>query len=132
MSKKKQLTSKKFSLKLFLLDVFFGGREYQTKNAEKKTPFPFVTVALFIIATVLILVTIFSIIHISELSSEIASLKKQTISLSDKQESLENELDHRYSFAEIIEAVKALGFSPDGGKIVYIEPEVPQDTNSTE
>ncbi len=90
------------------------------------------TVALFIIATVLILVTIFSIIHISELSSEIASLKKKTVTLAAKEESLENELDHRYSFQEILEAVKALGFSENGGKIVYIEPNKPSDANSTE
>jgi hypothetical protein len=128
----KQQSSNKFSLRLFLLDVFFGGREYKTKNAERKTPFPFIPVTLFIIATALILVTIFSIIHISELSSEIASLKKQTISLSSKEESLKNELDHRYSFAEILEAVKALDFVEGGGKIVYIEPKVDTDTNSAE
>lgn len=128
----KQQSSNKFSLKLFLLDVFFGGREYKTKNAERKTPFPFIPVALFIIATALILVTIFSLIHISELSSEIASLKKQTISLASKEESLENELDHRYSFAEILEAVKALDFVEGGGKIVYIEPKVNAGTNSAE
>lgn len=128
----KQQSSNKFSLRLFLLDVFFGGREYKTKNAERKTPFPFIPVTLFIIATALILVTIFSIIHISELSSEIASLKKQTISLSSKEESLKNELDHRYSFAEILEAVKALDFVEGGGKTVYIEPKVDTDTNSAE
>ena len=132
MSKQKQPSSTKFSLKLFLLDVFFGGKEYQTKNAEKKTPFPFIPVALFIVSTALVLVTIFSVIHISELSSEIASLKKQTFTLAAKEESLENELDHRYSFQEILEAVKALGFSADGGKIVYIEPQKPADVNPTE
>ncbi len=127
-----QYNPEKFSLKIFLLDVFFGGREYKTKNAEKKAPFPLIPVALFIASTALILVTIFSVIHISELSSEIASLKKQTVSLAAKQESLENDLEHRYSFAEIIEAVKALGFSEDGGKIVYIEPQNNQDENPTE
>lgn len=127
-----QHNPEKFSLKIFFLDVFFGGKEYKTKNAEQKTPFPLIPVAMFIAATALILVTIFSIIHISELSSEIAALKKQTITLADKQESLEDDLEHRYSFAEIIEAVKALGFSQDGGKIVYIEPQPNGDVNSTE
>ncbi|MBR6745168.1 MAG: hypothetical protein IKM00_08155 [Clostridia bacterium] len=132
MSKMKQPASNKFSLKTFLADVFFGGKEYKTRNAEKKTPFPLIPVATFIISTALILVTIFSIIHISELSSEIASLKKQTVALAAKEESLKNDLDHRYSFAEIIEAVKALGFSEDGGKIIYIEPKSNPDTDSTE
>ena len=128
----KHTNKKKNSLRTLLLDVFFGGREYKTKNAEKKAPFPFFTVSLFIISTALILVTIFSVIHISELSSEIASLKKQTVSLISKEESLKNELDHRYSFAEIIEAAKELGFSEDGGKIVYIEPETKKEANSEE
>ena len=132
MSKTKQPTSNKFSLKIFLSDVFFGGKGYKTQNAEHKTPFPLIPVALFLIATVLIMIIIFSVIHISELSSEISSLKKQTISLASKEESLKNELDHRYSYDEILEAVKALGFSPDGGKIVYIEPKTDGKANPTE
>ena len=124
--------SKKFSLKIFLLDVFFGGKEYKTKNAEQKAPFPLVQVALFVASTALILITIFSIIRISELSSEIASLKKQTISLAAKQESLENDLNHRFSYSEILDAAKSLGFSQDGGRVVYIEPKIAQDANSTE
>ena len=48
-------------------------------------------------------------------------MKKQTVSLAAKKASLENELDHRYSYNEIIDSAKELGFSPDGGRIVYIE-----------
>jgi hypothetical protein len=132
MSKTKQPNSNKFSLKLFLSDVFFGGKGYKTQNAEQKAPFPLVPVALFIISTALIMTIIFSVIHISELSSEISSLKKKTISLAAKEESLKNELDHRYSYEEILEAVKVLGFSPEGGKIVYIEPNAERDVNPTE
>lgn len=113
----------KQKLQLFLLDIFFGGREYKTKTAVKKTPFPFITVFLALVSTVLILCTIFSVIHISELSAEIASLKKQSVSLEAKKDSLENELDHRYSFAEIIDTAKELGFSAEGGKVIYIEPD---------
>ena len=112
----------KQKLQIFILDIFFGGREYKTKADTKKTPFPFITVALALISTVLILCTIFSLIRISELSSEVASLKKQTVSLASQKASLENELDHRYSFAEIIESAKELGFSEGGGRVVYIEP----------
>lgn len=111
----------KQKLQLFILDIFFGGREYKTKADTKKTPFPFITVFLALISTLLILSTIFSLIRISELSSEIAALKKQTISLIAKKDSLENELDHRYSFAEIIDSAKELGFSEDGGRVIYVE-----------
>ena len=132
-----QDTPIKQKIQTFILDIFFGGREYKTQNAEKKKPFPLAAVAITAVSTVLILCTIFSLIRISELSSEIASLKKQTVSLASKQASLENELDHRYSFAEIIEyATKTLGFSENGGRIVYIEPEnngeKQADTNSDE
>ena len=120
----------KQKLQIFFLDIFFGGREYKTKNAAKKTPFPFITVFLALVSTVLILCTIFSLIRISELSAEIASLKKQTVSLYSKKASLENELDHRYSFAEIIDSAKELGFTENGGKVVYVEPDRPQDSEN--
>ena len=120
----------KQKLQIFILDIFFGGREYKTKAAERKTPFPFITVFLALVSTVLILCTIFSLIRITELSAEIASLKKQTVSLASKKASLENELDHRYSFAEIIESAKELGFSEDGGRVVYIDPNESEDAAS--
>ena len=120
----------KQKLQILFLDIFFGGREYKTKNAAKKTPFPFITVFLALVSTVLILCTIFSLIRISELSAEIASLKKQTVSLYSKKASLENELDHRYSFAEIIDSAKELGFTENGGKVVYVEPDRPQDSEN--
>ena len=120
----------KQKLQIFFLDIFFGGREYKTKNDTKKTPFPFITFFLSLVSTLLILCTIFSLIHISELSAEIASLKKQSISLSAKKDSLENDLDHRYSFAEIIESAKELGFSAEGGKVIYVEPDYEETEES--
>ncbi len=117
-------------LQIFFLDIFFGGREYKTKADTKKTPFPFITVFLALVSTVLILCTIFSLIRISELSAEIASLKKQSVSLYIEKDSLENERDHRYSFAEIIESAKELGFSAEGGKVVYVEPDQEEDGES--
>ena len=120
----------KQKLQIFFLDIFFGGREYKTKNDTKKTPFPFITFFLSLVSTLLILCTIFSLIHISELSAEIASLKKQSISLSAKKDSLANDLDHRYSFAEIIESAKELGFSAEGGKVIYVEPDYEETEES--
>ena len=108
-------------IKLFILDIFHGGQEYKTSTEQKKTPFPVKTVLFSACATILILTLIFSVIKISDLSAEIASLKRQTISLSAKKLSLENELDHRYSFAEIIESAEALGFAENGGRVVYVE-----------
>ena len=53
----------KQKLQIFILDIFFGGREYKTKADTKKTPFPFITVFLALISTVLILCTVFSLVH---------------------------------------------------------------------
>ena len=123
------------SIKFFILDIFFGGRQYKTTADTQKTPFPIATVSIAAITTVLLLSLIFSLIKISDLSAEIASLKRQTISLSSKKASLENELDHRYSFAEIIESAQALGYSENGGRVVYIETgekeETPEETTAS-
>ena len=69
--KKKKNDSKK--IKTFILDIFFGGREYKTTSEKRKTPCPFTTVALAVVSTALVLSLIFSLIEISELSAEIAS-----------------------------------------------------------
>ena len=112
----KGIPSMKQKLQTFFLDIFFGGREYKTKTAAKKTPFPFFAVFLAFISTVLILCTIFSLIRISELSAEIASLKKQTVSL--------------YSNTEIIDSAKELGFSEGGGRVIFVEPDRSEDEES--
>lgn len=130
----------KEKIRIFILDIFHGGQEYQTTADYKKTPFPLKAVALFACATVLVLTLIFSIIKITDISAEIASLRRQTVSLAAKKLSLENELDHRYSFAEIIEQAEALGFAENGGRVVYIETadpeetteEIPEDPENTE
>ena len=70
--------------------------------------------------------------RVRDLSSEIASLKKQEISLVAKQASLENQLDHRYSIEEIIKVAKELGFSEDGGRIVYVETEKDSEENDSD
>lgn len=122
-------------LRLFILDIFHGGQQYKTTEDSEKPPFPVKTVLLSALTTVLMLTLIFSLIKISDLSAEIASLKRQTVSLSAKKDSLENELDHRYSFAEIIESAEALGFAEDGGRVIYIETangeEDPEETEDT-
>ena len=128
------------AVKFFILDIFYGGREYKTTSEpdHQKTPFPLKTVALTVCVTALILSLIFPLIKISDISAEIASLRRQTVDLSVKKASLANELDHRYSFAEIIGTAKELGYAENVGKIVYIntsaqeESDTPQDTTETD
>lgn len=122
-------------IRVFILDIFFGGKQYKTTSKTEKTPFPFKTVCIAAVMTALVLTLIFSLIEVSEVSSEIASLRRKTVSLATKQASLENELDHRYSIAEIIDTATALGYSEDGGRIIYIEtrdPDEPRTEETTE
>ena len=122
------------AVKFFILDIFYGGREYKTTQEpeHQKTPFPLKTVALTVCITVLILSLIFPLIKISEISSEIASLRRKTVDLSVKKASLANELDHRYSFAEIIETAKELGYAENVGKIVYIDTTVQEESDASQ
>ena len=80
----------------------------------------------------MILSLIFPLIKISEISSEIASLRRKTVDLSVKKASLANELDHRYSFAEIIETAKELGYAENVGKIVYIDTTVQEESDASQ
>ncbi len=128
----------KNAVKFFFLDILYGGREYQTTQQpdHQRTPFPLKTVAITVCATALILSMIFPLIRISDISAEIASLRRQTVDLSVKKASLFNELDHRYSFAEIIETAKELGYEENVGRVVYIDTadqdETPEETENTE
>ena len=117
------------AVKFFFLDILHGGREYKTtpEPEQERKPFPWKTVAITVCATILILSLIFPLIRISDISAEIASLRRQTVDLSVRKSALANELDHRYSFAEIIETAKALGYAENVGKVVYIETSEPEE-----
>lgn len=108
-------------------DVFIGGKGYQTVKGEK-TPFPIFTVFCTIAITVLFLILVFSFIKVSEISSEIASMKKEMITLSAKKDKLQGELDHQYSFREIENTAAALGLSKENGQKILLENEASDTT----
>ena len=101
-------------------DVFVGGDGYKTVRGER-TPFPFATIGISIVATALFLIIIFSLGRISELSTEIASMKKEMVTLSEKENKLRGDLNHKYTFREIGSAAEELGLAEDGGNLVILE-----------
>jgi len=117
-------SKKKNPAAILFRDIFIGGKGYQTVKGEK-TPFPAITVLCAAGATVLFLILVFSLIQVSEISSEIAAMKKEMITLAAKEDKLQGELDHKYSFQEIENTAAALGLSKENGQKVILENKVP-------
>lgn len=126
MKPQKTQSKKKNPAALLFRDIFIGGKEYKTVTGEK-TPFPIMTVLCAAATTVLFLILVFSLIKVSEISSEIASMKKEMITLAAKEDKLRGELNHRYSFQEIENTAAALGLSAGNGQKIILEKEL---TNS--
>jgi hypothetical protein len=123
MKSQKTQSKKKNPAALLFRDIFIGGKEYKTVKG-KKTPFPIMTVLCAAATTVLFLILVFSLIKVSEISSEIASMKKEMITLAAKEDKLRGELDHRYSFQEIENTAAALGLSAGNGQKIILEKEL--------
>ena len=123
MKSQKTQSQKKNPAALLFRDIFIGGKEYKTVKG-KKTPFPIMTVLCAAATTVLFLILVFSLIKVSEISSEIASMKKEMITLAAKEDKLRGELDHRYSFQEIENTAAALGLSAGNGQKIILEKEL--------
>lgn len=105
-----------------IADIFSGGRGYKTVKG-KKTPFPFATVLLTLLITALLLGITFTLIRISEVSSDIAELKIRLVTLTAKEEKLQDERNHKYSYLDILDTAGELGLSADNGQVVVIPPQ---------
>ena len=115
-----QQKGKKNFIATLLRDVFVGGDGYETVKGER-TPFPFAVIGIAVVTTALFLIIIFSLGRISELSSEIASMKKEMVTLSEKEDKLRGDLGHKYSFREIGSAAAELGLADDGGNLIILD-----------
>ncbi len=114
----------------FVRDAFFGGNEYETVKTEEKTPFPFAVVGGVIITTALFLMLVFSLIKASELSTDIASMKKELVSVSAKADNLEGEFSRKYPFTEIQQYAEENGFVANGGREVILPNEATETTDN--
>lgn len=126
----KAQSKKKNPVAVIFRDIFIGGKEYKTVKGEK-TPFPLMTVLCAVVATILFLILVFSLIKVSEISSEIAAMKKEMITLAAKEDKLQGELDHRYSFQEIENTAAALGLSEKNGQKIILEKELPDPASAS-
>lgn len=111
----------------FVRDALFGGNEYETIKGQS-VPFPFATIAGVAITTVLFLALVFSLIKTSELSTDIASMKKQLISLEAKADNLQGEFSKKYPFTEIQQYAEENGFTSDGGRTILLPNEEEEKT----
>lgn len=99
--------------------IFLGGNEFRTVNGEK-TKFPLVSLLTMVFSTVLILFMVFSYIQITELSADIAGMKKEIVALSAKEEKLRDNLRQKYFFRDIEDTAGELGLAKDAGQIVIL------------
>ena len=103
-------------------DAFFGGNEYRTVKGER-SPFPIAVIVGVVTTTILFLMLMFSLIRMSELSSSIANMRKELVSVAAKADTLEGEFNRRYPYTEIIAYAEEHGLSADGGRVVILPDE---------
>ena len=118
---KKKKNTKKIILNFFY-DLLLGGKEYDTE-IEKTAPLPLKAILGTVVSTVLVLVLVFSFIEISALSADIGNLKKEAVSLTSREGKIRDDLNHKYPHAELMDAIEALGFSPNGGEVIVLPEE---------
>ena len=119
--KKQKKPSENLIVGLFR-DAFLGGNEYQTVKGER-SPFPFAVIAGVIVTTLLFLMLMFSLIRMSELSTSIANMRKELVTVTAKADTLEGEFSRRYPYAEIEAYAEEHGLSADGGRVVILPDE---------
>ena len=88
------------ALLVLLRDIFTGGKGYRTIKGDK-TPFPTTIVLCAAAVTVLFLALVFALIRVSAISAEIADMKKEIVGLASEEDTLQGELNRKYSFEEI-------------------------------
>lgn len=106
-----------------------GGDRYSTVRAKGRTPFPLALIIGMIVATVLFMFIIFSFVQVSELSSEISSMKGDIKSLSAEAKTLEGRLDYKYTKSEIESTASSLGLDSSRRTTVYFEGEASEDVS---
>ena len=79
--------------------------------------------------TVLFLALVFVLIKVSAISAEIAQMKKELVSLASEEDTLQGELDRRYSFEEIEKTAEELGLSKDGGQKITLDEKNSSETD---
>lgn len=103
-------------------EIFLGGDEYRTVKG-RKTPFPAAMIFRAALITVLLLILTFTLIRISEVGAELAAMRKEAVTLADKEDKLRDELDRKYPYADREAAASDMGYAKDNGKAVVLPSE---------
>ena len=119
------------ALLVLLRDIFTGGKGYRTIKGDK-TPFPTTIVLCAAAVTVLFLALVFALIRISAISAEIADMKKEIVGLASEEDTLQGELNRKYSFEEIENTAGELGLSNEGGQTIILDDTIQETAEQTE
>ena len=119
------------ALLVLLRDIFTGGKGYRTIKGDK-TPFPTTIVLCAAAVTVLFLAWVFALIRVSAISAEIADMKKEIVGLASEEDTLQGELNRKYSFEEIENTAGELGLSNEGGQTIILDDTIQETAEQTE
>ena len=119
------------ALLVSLRDIFTGGKGYRTIKGDK-TPFPTTIVLCAAAVTVLFLALVFALIRVSAISAEIADMKKEIVGLASEEDTLQGELNRKYSFEEIENTAGELGLSNEGGQTIILDDTIQETAEQTE
>lgn len=98
-----------------------GGVRYKTSKSHEKTVSPIPAILSAIAVTVLFMFLIFSFVKNAELAAEISSMKSDLGKLISEKQTLEGQLDYKYSKFEIEDTLSALGYGTGKNSTVYLE-----------
>ena len=119
------------ALLVLLRDIFTGGKGYRTIKGDK-TPFPTTIVLCAAAVTALFLALVFALIRVSAISAEIADMKKEIVGLASEEDTLQGELNRKYSFEEIENTAGELGLSNEGGQTIILDDTIQETAEQTE
>ena len=119
------------ALLVLLRDIFTGGKGYRTIKGDK-TPFPTTIVLCAAAVTVLFLALVFALIRVSAISAEIKKKKKEIVGLASEEDTLQGELNRKYSFEEIENTAGELGLSNEGGQTIILDDTIQETAEQTE
>ncbi|MBO4217649.1 MAG: hypothetical protein J5940_06865 [Clostridia bacterium] len=100
--------------------IIKGNTSYNDrKDSGIRRPFPFATVIVTLLCTVMLMFTVYTYVSVSELRSDVSDLQKQVKVLNEDESKLQSDLNARY--AEIRKKADTLGMEAATFDKVYMD-----------
>ena len=100
--------------------IIKGNTSYNDKkDSGIRRPFPFATVVITLLCTVMLMFTVYTYVSVSELRGDVAKLQTQVKVLNEDEEKLQSNLNARY--ADIRKKADALGMEAAAFDKVYMD-----------